>query len=432
MIAHAGIANLYDWYARTYGLGPGSRNLVVSSYAFDLTLKNLLATCMAGGTVVLAERALMAGDELWELLRRERITVLNCTPSHCADMIASAADTDRSLPDLRYLILGGEPIKLERFAAWFRANPQCLLIDSYGPTEITDVAVDGPLRTAHEEPNRIGRPIPGMRALVLDDALAQCPPLVQGELYLGGIGVARGYWNRPGLTAERFVPDPYTAGERLYRTGDLARAGLDGSLIYCGRADHQVKIRGHRVELGEIEAVLRAHAPQAADAVVALQAGGGTDEPVLVAYLVARDGDVPDASTLARSLRRSLPDYMVPQEFMLLDALPLTPSGKLDRNALALPGRARAAGTPPQRALDPVETDVIAIWRALLNRAEIGADDDFFDVGGHSLLAIRLLSRLKERFSITVPLRVVFEHTTPAALAAYIASARSAAAATPA
>jgi acyl carrier protein len=309
------------------------------------------------------------------------------------------------------------PTLVERFYDRF-AGP-VVLTNLYGPTE---AAVDVSCWTCPREDSSgvvpIGRPVWNTSLYVLDAALQPVPVGVPGELFIGGVQVARGYLDRPGLTAERFIPDPFSAdpGARLYRTGDRARWRADGAIEYLGRLDFQVKIRGFRIELGEIEAVLREH-ESVADCVVV--ARGDAGEQRLVAYVVG--GAETDA--LREHLRQGLPDYMVPSAFVSLSHLPLTPSGKLDRKALPAPEYAAAAdGYVAPRT--PVEEVLAAVWAEVLRLERVGVHDNFFELGGHSLLATRMASRIRAEFSVELPLRTLFEGPTVAALAARVEEMR--------
>jgi acyl carrier protein len=289
----------------------------------------------------------------------------------------------------------------------------------YGPTETTIWSSSARIE-AGDGPITIGRPILNTQMYVLDQNLQPVPIGVVGELYIGGAGVARGYLGRPGLTAERFVPDPFgkARGGRLYRTGDLARRRLDGRLECLGRVDHQVKVRGFRIELGEIEVALRKH-PAVREAVVVAREDG-TGEKSLVAYLVS-DPPAPTPSELRPFLKDSLPDYMIPSSYVALEALPLTPNGKVDRDALPAPEPARpaaSAGYVPPRG--PVEEAVAGIWGELLACDRVGVHDNFFELGGHSLIATQLLARLRDVFAVEPSLRDFLDAPTVAGLSRLI------------
>jgi acyl carrier protein len=321
---------------------------------------------------------------------------------------------------LRRLNLAGEALPADLARALYEAGvPE--VHNVYGPTEDTTYSTHAHVPAGADRVT-VGRPFRGRRAYVLDGAMRPAPVGVAGDLYLAGDGVARGYLGRPGMTAEKFVPDPYGgAGERMYATGDRARRVADGQIEYLGRADFQVKVRGFRIELGEIESVLRAH-PAVADAVALARDGEGGRR--LVAYVVAVEGRTADAAELAAFLRGRLPEYMVPSAIVELDAFPRTTSGKLDRNALPEPGPApearefAAPRTPTEQALARVWTEVLGVER-------VGADDNFFDLGGHSLLATRVMARIRQELRVELPLRVVIEAPTLSALAARVDAGRT-------
>jgi acyl-CoA synthetase (AMP-forming)/AMP-acid ligase II/acyl carrier protein len=324
---------------------------------------------------------------------------------------------------LRLAILGGERVLPERLAAWHAlrglGTDRMRLVNTYGPTEATIVAtrceLPPGLAIAGEVP--IGRPVPGARASVADPHLNLAPPGIAGELCIGGTGVARGYLGRPDLTAERFVPDPWSreAGARVYRTGDLVRLLPTGDLEFLGRTDDQVKIRGFRVELREIEAALGRH-PEIADAVVTAREDIPGDRR-LAAYVVARQDAAqappPTTAALRAFLQESLPDYMVPAAFVFLESLPLTPSGKVDRRGLPAPDGHRPGDDAD--FVEPetdVEKTVAAVWAKVLGVDRIGATDNFFHLGGHSLLLPQVLHQLRTAFQVEIPLRVLFDEPT--------------------
>ena len=266
----------------------------------------------------------------------------------------------------------------------------------------------------------IGRPVANTQVYVLDDALQPVPVGVPGELYTGGDGLARGYFNRPELTAERFIPHPFSAtpGTRLYKTGDLVRYRADGTLEFLGRLDHQVKVRGFRIEPGEIEAVLGQH-PQVREAVIVAQEET-PGEKRLVAYVVMHQSCEQTPGELRRFLQGKLPAYMVPSAFMVLEALPLTTNGKIDRLALPIPARHQARDSVFIAPRMPLEEQLATLWATLLNVSPISVHDDFFALGGHSLLATQMVSRLRDAFQVELPLRYMFEAPTVAGLAEVI------------
>jgi len=308
------------------------------------------------------------------------------------------------------LLGGGDVLSVRHVEKCLHELRNCRLINGYGPTENTTFtccySMPDPKQVGHSI--SIGRPIANTQAYVLDGYLWPAPVGVPGELYLGGAGLARGYLNRPAVTAERFVPDPFgQPGERLYRTGDLVRWTRDGTLEFLGRIDQQVKIRGFRVEPGEIEAVLEQH-PAVREAAV-LARPDETGQARLIAYVVPRD-ETPALEVLRRHLQESLPDYMAPAAYVFLDALPLTAHGKLDRKSLPEPQAARPGLDSVYVApRNETEETLAAIWRELLGLDRIGVSDNFFALGGHSLLATQVMSRVRERLQVDVPLRELFD-----------------------
>jgi hypothetical protein len=328
---------------------------------------------------------------------------------------------------LRTLLTGGDRL--------IRNVPHGLpfeVVNNYGPTETTVVATSGLLAPGLPGPPPIGRPIQNVRTYLLDERLEPVPPGAAGELYVGGSSPARGYWKRAGLTAERFLPDPFSPGGRMYRTGDLARRRRDGAIEFLGRIDRQVKVRGFRIELGEVEAVLAAH-PAVLHAVADLRQTASGDS-ALMAWIVPNA--VPNAvrtdalpllsSELRRHLSARLPSYMVPSTFSILDALPLNANGKVDRAALPLPEADRADRPAPVPPLDVLEEVLAALWAELLGTVAIGVEDSFFDLGGHSLIATQLVSRVRSVFRTPLTLPEFFEASTISGMAAILRSRETA------
>ncbi|WP_420127105.1 non-ribosomal peptide synthase/polyketide synthase [Longimicrobium sp.] len=403
---------------RVGGPMPGTW-LAVTRISFDIHVLELLWTLARGFKVVVQPEVEQArdGESIAEQIRRHAVTHLQCTPSLAAMLIAESGIG--ALSGLQRILLGGEALPSDLAAQITAALPDGL-VNMYGPTETTVWSTTHAVEAA-DGLIPIGRPIANTRVYVLDAALRPQPVGVPGELFIGGHGVTRGYLGRPGLTAERFVPDAFSArpGARLYRTGDRARWTAEGVLEYLGRLDVQVKVRGFRIEPGEIEAVLR-QAPGVADcAVVARTAGAGDTR--LVAYVVG----AADADALRAHVGRGLPDYMVPSAFVPLDALPLTPNGKLDRKALPAPDFAPAeeAYVAPRT---PVEEVLAGIWAEVLRLDRVGVEESFFNLGGHSLLATRVVSRVRELFGVELPLRALFEGPTVARLAVRVEEMRRA------
>ncbi|MFC8453652.1 amino acid adenylation domain-containing protein [Kitasatospora sp. NPDC057223] len=427
-VQHRQILNYLAGVGERLRIEPGASYGLLQSLSFDFSITMLYLALSTGGRVHLLPRRI-AGVELAEHLEQDGIDYLKMTPSHLAALTADVP-VERLLPR-RALVLGGEA-SAAGWAAELAGYGRCAVFNHYGPTEATvGVTVHEVLPEGAGAGNTpIGRPLAGARCYVLDENLRPVPPGVTGELYLGGDRLARGYLGRPGLTGERFLPDPYAGpGARMYRTGDLARwrargpAGPEaagGSLDYLGRGDHQIKVRGYRVEPGEIEAALTA-LPGITQAVV-LARGEGLRQN-LVAYLEhPGEGAAPAGADLRAALLDLLPDYMIPARFVVLDRLPLLAHGKVDR--AALPEPEEAASSSAWEAPDgEVEEFVAAMWADLLDVPRIGALDDFFELGGHSLLATQVVARMRRAHpGLATPIGVMdlFKHSTVRALAALV------------
>ncbi len=421
MIPHRALVNYLTWCIGAYSVRSGRGAPVHSSLSFDLTVTGLLAPLLAGRAVRLL-RETAPVDALGELLAREGdFSLVKITPAHL-ELLASQLPGGSAAGRSRAFVIGGEALRAESLAFWRERAPETALFNEYGPTETTvGCAV---YRVRAEDPPAgpvsIGRPIANTRLHVLDGHGEPVPIGVAGELFIGGAGVGRGYWNRPEQTAERFVPDPFSNPEedRLYRSGDLARYRPDGNLEFVGRRDDQVKIRGFRIELAEVEAVLQECAGLREVSVVAREDVPGDKR--LVAYVVP--GREPaSAESLRRVAKETLPDYMVPSAFVKMESLPRTANGKVDRGRLPEPGRSREPvefvepSTPHERA-------VAGIFAELLRVERVGANENFFDLGGHSLLATQLVSRLRDRFGLEIPLRQIFESPTVAELASAVSA----------
>jgi amino acid adenylation domain-containing protein len=419
-VSHANIVPILLWSRATFSLGEGRRVLQSLSYAFDFGLWEILSTVVSGAALHIPPVAETGDPETFA--RRavaEGIDTVHATPS----FFRAVAETGVRLEGLRVLHLGGEALSrqlVERLAA--ALGDGCTLYNGYGPTEVTvnsllfEIGRPGGLRGGERTP--IGRPSAENAAYVVGPRGEEVPAGVPGELWLGGPGVARGYLGRPELTAEKFVPDGFSGepGGRLYRSGDLVGWLPDGTIEFLGRVDDQVKIRGFRIEPGEIEAVLRRHEGVREAVVVARERPGGR---ALVAYVVAGP-EGPDPGELRDYLRGRLPAALVPAAFVHLARLPLTPSGKVDRRALPEPVFERAAAEPREAARTPLEEALANIFREVLAIVDVGRTDSFFHLGGHSLLATRVLSRVRRELAVEVPLRVLFEAPTVAALAEWI------------
>lgn len=425
------LANLIAWQLARSPVGAGERTLQFAPISFDVSFQELFATWCAGGTLVMVDEETRRDFRaLLDLVERERVARV-FLPFVALHQLAETAVAAARVPAcLREVITAGEQLQITpAIASFFRRNPGCLLENQYGPSETHVVTA----HTLRGEPGTwpalppIGLPIAGVLARVLDDGRREVADGGEGELYLGGVALARGYLHRPELTAERFVADPLGGdpSARLYRTGDLVRRLPDGALEFLGRKDAQVKIRGYRVELGEIEGALRGHGG-IRDAAVALREDVPGDKR-LVAYVVAR-GAPPAASDLREFLQGRLPDYMLPAAFVALPALPLTPSGKVDRRALPAPDRSRPElATPYAEPRDAGERALAAAWCEVLRVDRVGADDNFFELGGNSLLAMQLMIRLQPQGEAPLPVVRLFEYPTVRALAAHLAAGKGSA-----
>ncbi len=410
MVPHRALTNFLLSMREQPGLSERDTLLAVTTLSFDIAALELFLPLVCGAMVEIASRETASdGARLIERLRATRATVMQATPASWRLLLESGWEGNASLT----VFCGGEVLT--------RDLAERLLLKAgsvwnlYGPTETTIWSTLAKVESG-QGAVPIGRPIANTRAYVLDAHLRPVPVGVAGELYLGGIGLARGYHARPGLTASLFVADPFCgeAGGRLYRTGDLARHRPDGVIECLGRVDGQVKIRGYRVELGEVESALSSH-PEIREAAAAAR-DESTGEKRLVGYFVPR-GKAPSEATLRAWLKERLPEYMVPSAFVVLDTMPMTPNGKIDRKALPDPdsngGEGPASYVPPR---GPIEEALVAIWSEVLGRARVGVHDNFFEMGGHSLMAAQLLARVRETFGVEPPLNDLFEAPTVSGL----------------
>nr|WP_272911056.1 pyoverdine non-ribosomal peptide synthetase PvdD [Pseudomonas aeruginosa] len=417
LLTHRNALRLFSATEAWFGFDERDVWTLFHSYAFDFSVWEIFGALLYGGRLVIVPQWVSRSPEdFYRLLCREGVTVLNQTPSAFKQLMAVACSADMATqqPALRYVIFGGEALDLQSLRPWFQrfGDRQPQLVNMYGITETTVHVTYRPVSEADLEGglvSPIGGTIPDLSWYILDRDLNPVPRGAVGELYIGRAGLARGYLRRPGLSATRFVPNPFPggAGERLYRTGDLARFQADGNIEYIGRIDHQVKVRGFRIELGEIEAALAGLAGVRDAVVLAHDGVGGTQ---LAGYVVADSAE--DAERLRESLReslkRQLPDYMVPAHLMLLERMPLTVNGKLDRQALPQPDASlsqqayRAPGSE-------LEQRIAAIWAEILGVERVGLDDNFFELGGHSLLATRVISRVRQEQQLDASLKALFE-----------------------
>lgn len=392
----------------------------ISTFAADLGNTTLFPSLCKGGCLHLVSQDCASNPEaLAEYFHHHSIDCLKIVPSHLAALLTSS-HPEQILPKQR-LILGGEACSGRLIEQIQQLNTECRVFNHYGPTEATVGVLTYAIPTQyHDNTVPIGRAIANTQIYLLNSDLQPLPIGVPGELYIGGVGVARGYLNQPDLTNERFIPNPFGDG-RLYKTGDLARYLPDGNIEYLGRIDQQVKIRGFRIELGEIEITLKQH-PGVREAVILVHEHHQTGDQRLVAYVVAEKQSVPTNSELREFLQEKLPKYMVPSVFVQLKALPLLPNGKLDRQALPIPDTSNSE--LPETFVAPrtqVEEVLAGIWAEILGIEQVGIYDNFFDLGGHSLLATQVISRLRQAFDVELPLLQLFEHPTVADLGVMIA-----------
>ncbi|WP_161915248.1 non-ribosomal peptide synthetase [Methylosinus sp. C49] len=416
VIGHAALANYVQGVLCALRLPPRASMAMVSTIAADLGHTVLFGALCSGGALHLVDEArCFDPDAFADYIERHEIDVLKIVPSHFAALL-HASEPKRALPR-RTLILGGEATPWSLIETLRRLDPPCRIVNHYGPSETTVGALAGvvePRGDCRAAP--LGRPLPNIRAYVLDEWMEPAPAGVPGEIYLGGAGLARGYWRQAALTAERFVPDPFGGdGGRLYRTGDRARYLLDGVVEFLGRADQQIKIRGYRVEPGEIEQALRAQ-PDVDNAVVVVHRAESADEEAhaqLIAYCTPRAGATLAIDDIRANLAGSLPDYMLPAAVIELAFLPLTPNGKLDRRALPPPVAAPIrAHTAPRT---PLETSIADVWRSVLRRERVSVHDNFFELGGDSILSLQIIARAKKQ-GIRIKPKDIFEHQTIAEL----------------
>ncbi|TCP59296.1 amino acid adenylation domain-containing protein [Tumebacillus sp. BK434] len=426
LVPHRAVVNHNRAVRAEYELSASDRVLQFSSVSFDIAVEEIFPTLLTGAALVLRGREQVPGvQDLLQLVTDHGVTVLNLPTAYWHGLVQELAQAGVQLPpSVRLMIVGGEKPSAELYAQWKRLVPPTVRwINAYGPTEaavtatLFDPGDTSPESFAFGLP--IGRPIAGTTVYVLSDAQQPVPIGVPGELYIGGAGLATGYLGRPDLTAEKFVQVAATGGERLYRTGDRVRFLPDGNLLFAGRLDDQVKVRGFRIEPGEIEAVLAQH-DAVADVLVLVREDVPND-PRLVAYVVPQGGKAPDLGELRRSAAESLPGYMVPSVFVLLDSMPLTPNGKVDRKNLPRPDASDTRSERPYTApATDAEQKIAEIWAEVLHLDQVGADDHFFEIGGHSLLATQVMSRIERAFGVRLPLRRMFDTPTPAGLAALL------------
>ncbi|MEW5926797.1 MAG: amino acid adenylation domain-containing protein, partial [Gemmatimonadota bacterium] len=430
-VEHRAWANAYRAWEEAYRLRPGpTSHLQMASFSFDVFGGDLVrALCSGGKLVPVPMDTLLDPQALYALMRRHGVDTAEFVPAVLRSLSQHLRETGQRLDFMRLLVAGSDAWYVrehEEIRALCAPDTRC--VNSYGVAEATIDSTwyeSGRGQLSGDAMVPIGRPFANMRVYVLDRRMQPAAPGVPGELFIGGAGLARGYLGQPGLTAEKFVPDPFSRaqGARLYRTGDRARWLADGNLEFLGRADHQVKIRGFRIEPAEVAAQLLEH-PAVREALVLVREDR-PGEKRLVAYLVPEeggDGAGPSAAELRDHLRERLADYMVPSAFVAVDAFPLTPNGKVDRGALPVPEREEAASFVAPRT--PAEEVLAGIWAEVLKTERVGVEEGFFELGGHSLLATQVISRARDAFGVEVPLRALFEAPTVAALAGRIEALR--------
>jgi amino acid adenylation domain-containing protein len=431
-VEHRQVARLFSATEEWFGFGPEDVWILLHSYAFDFSVWELWGALAHGGQLVISPVwTTRSPQALTELMAARGVTVLNATPSLFTavqdELLSHASELA-----LRFVVFGGEALRPPALRPWFdhHGDSGPTLVNMYGITETTVHVTHRPLRAADCELDLspVGVPIPDLSVYVLDPKGMPVPDGVAGELYVGGAGVARGYLNRPELTAERFVANPFGAG-RLYRTGDVAARLADGQLEFRGRIDDQVKIRGFRIELGEIESTIREH-PRVSDcAAVAIEAAPGDKR--LAAYVVA-DGAVDPAAVAAlreeliAHMEQRLPSYMVPAAVTVLERIPLTRNGKIDRRALPAPSWEQEAAAGFLEPETPTEAAVAEVWQGVLGIERVGGEDNFFNLGGHSLLAARVVTQVRKRCEVDISVRALFEHPTLREFAATVDAARGA------
>jgi amino acid adenylation domain-containing protein len=416
-VEHRQVCNQLFWAGSALSLVPADLVLQKGSFSFDASILEIFLPLARGAQIIVAKpEGERDADYLVRLVIEEAITYLDVVPPLLEQLLDHPMI--KQWTSLRVVSCGGEVLKPELVRAFYKSLPG-LLWNTYGPTEST-VQSTFIACTESERNVSIGKPIANTQVYVLDSRLEPLPIGVVGELYIGGMGVTRGYLNRSELTAEKFVPNPFgrKTGERLYRTGDRARWRADGNIEFFGRVDEQVKIRGYRIELGEIEAVLNEHAGVRSAAVAAREDRLGDKR--LMAYIVQREGRTPDANELRSHLRRKLPEYMVPSQFVMLAELPLTPNGKVDRRALPAPDQDLSIQHDFVAPRDRIELSLARIWEEVLSVRPVSIRSNFFEVGGNSLLSIRLMADIRKEFDYVLPITTLFQNRTLEDLATFL------------
>jgi amino acid adenylation domain-containing protein len=416
VMTHSALSNLIFWQIKNFVLPSEARTGQFASLSFDVSFQEMFSTLCAGGTLVLISESVRQNTlDLMNFVVDNRIERL-FLPCVVLQQLAEIGDTHKPiLTRLREVITSGEQLQItQNVRNLFKTLDDCVLHNQYGPSESHVVSIYTLIGSPDTWPvlPPIGRPIDNTSLYLLDKNLQPVPIGVPGEVYIGGVCLAKGYLNRPELTAERFIPNPFVncAEERLYKTGDLARFLPDGNVDFLARIDNQVKIRGFRVELGEVRSVL-GHHPDILEAVVIVrQDAPGTKR--LAAYIVLKNAQAHSITSIRRFVAEKLPSYMVPSDFVILDSLPLTPNGKVDYQALPIPTTRPKIEGEFVGPRTPVEELLVKIWAEVLNFNEIGIHDNFFELGGNSLLATQVISKIRKIFQINLPLRIIFETPT--------------------
>ncbi|WP_218776813.1 non-ribosomal peptide synthetase, partial [Nostoc sp. T09] len=412
LVTHKGLCSLALAQIKKFDVQPSSRILQFASFSFDASIADVLMALCTGARLCLAKKeVLLPGADLMQTINEYQISHVALPPS------ALAAMPNQPLPSLRVIIVAGEACATELAAQW---SSRVRFFNAYGPTESTVCATMAEYTDASQKLT-LGRPIANSQIYILDAHLQPVPIGVAGEVHIGGIGLARGYLNRPELTREKFIPHPFgsEAGSRLYKTGDLARYLPDGNIEFLGRIDHQVKIRGFRIELGEIEAAIAQH-PLVQQAVLIVREDIPGNKR-LVAYIVAKSQPAPTTSEWRSFLKQSLPEYMIPNAYVVIETVPLTPNGKVDRRALRAPETASVnLATNYVAPRTTTQQAIAAIWSQVLGVEKIGINDNFFELGGHSLLATQAISRIRQTLTVEIALQSLFAQPTIAQLAQFI------------
>jgi len=421
LLSHRALVSYIVEAVALYRMVPTDRVLQFSSLSFDIAIEEIFPTWAAGATVVVRDdNAPPSVDHFLKFIEQRRISVLDLPTAFWHELVFGAADLQMTLPpSVRQVCVGGEKASLAAFKLWPKVTARRVRwINSYGPSEASVVATTWEPEEGEEVSELpIGRPVANTVVHLLDSQLKAVPAGETGELHIGGAGLARGYLNRPEETAKKFIRDPFSAepGALLYKTGDLARYRADGNLEFRGRMDLQVKIRGFRIEVEEIEKTLETH-PGVRESAVVVQ---GDVAHRLVAFVLPRNGSVPPRAELRDFLEAKLPEYMIPAAFVALPSMPMLPNGKVDRRTLAQMELDASEGEPG-RALDQVEETLLRIWRETLGTRAIGIADNFFECGGHSLLALRLMNRIQLTFRRNLPLAILLQAPTVEQLAKYV------------